>query len=331
MRRESRMATLKDVAEMAGVSVSTVSYVLNGKKTVRPETLKRIEDAIEQLDYYPNLLASSLKTNQSKIIGVVVSDMTNLFVIDVLCSIEEELGKEGYCILVCNSNNNSKQEKKCIRRLLSRSIDGMILIGTGANDFSNLSQSSIPIVCIDRYSGSSFYTVKSDNVMGGRIGTEYLIAKGYQTILFLGNQAYQFSKDRYEGYEMAMRSAGLELGIRYYDLATLRADEAYDLVDKLMNEGIQFDGVYGCIDYFAIGAVSALVRNHIKVPEEVGVMGMDDIPPAKFTSPSLSSVAQKKTELGKTAVEVLLNLLHNEVPEKRMILLEPHLVIRESC
>lgn len=325
------MATLKDVAEMSGVSVSTVSYVLNGKKTVRPETLKRIEDAIEQLDYYPNLLASSLKTNQSKIIGVVVSDMSNLFIVDVLLSIEEELAQQGYCMIVCNSNNDSKREKKCIRRLLSRSIDGMILIGTGANDFSVLKNVTIPLVCVDRNSGNDFYIIQSDNTLGGKIGTEYLLSKGYRRILFLGNQEYQFSKERYQGYENAMKAAGRESDIFHVDLHTLRADEAYEVVDAMIKDGVRFDAVYGCIDYFAIGALNALLHNHVSVPKQVGVLGNDDIAPAKFMTPSLSSVAQKKAEIGKQATQVLLKLLNHELLEEKQFFMEPHLVLRESC
>lgn len=325
------MATLKDVAEMAGVSASTVSYVLNGKKTVRPETLQRIEDAIEKLDYCPNLLASSLKTNQSKTIGVVVSDLKNLFFVDVLASIEEELGRQGYCMTVCNSDNSSSKEKKSLRRLLSRNIDGLILIGTGVNDFTNFRKITLPLICIDRVSDKEFFTVQTNNSLGGMIGTKYLISKGYEKILFLGNRDYGFSNERYQGYADAMKESGLERFIDYHNLDTLRVESACQAVGKMLDNNKKFDAIFGCMDYFAIGALNALIRHGIRVPHEVGVLGFDDIAPAKFTVPVLSSVAQPKQELGATAVQCLLKLLNHEDLEGRQILLAPKIVARESC
>ena len=122
------MSTLKDVAEIAGVSVSTVSYVLSGKKTVRPETLKRIQDAIKQVDYCPNLLASGLKTNLSKTIGVVMWDMQNNYSIEVLRVMEDTICKYGYCMIVCDSDQSPEKERKNLRILLARNIDGLILM-----------------------------------------------------------------------------------------------------------------------------------------------------------------------------------------------------------
>lgn len=325
------MATLKDVAEMAGVSVSTVSYVLSGKKTVRPETLQRIEDAIEKLDYCPNLLASSLKTNQSKTIGVVVSDLQNLFFVDLLASIEDELGQQGYCMTVCNSDNSSSREKKCLRRLMSRNIDGLILIGTGVNDFTNFRKIKLPLVCIDRVSDQEFFTVRTDNFQGGMMGTKHLISKGYKKILFLGNQEYEFSIDRCRGYETAMKEAGLEEYISCRNIDTLKVEGAYQEVEKMLQEKLEFDAVFGSFDYFAIGALNALIRHGIRVPEQVGVLGFDDIAPARFTVPVLSSVAQPKKELGTAAVQCLLKLLHKETLEERQLLLMPEVVERESC
>lgn len=330
-KRVFDMATLKDVAERAGVSISTVSYVLNGKKTVRPDTLKRIEDAIEQLDYYPNLLASSLKTNRSKTVGVVVSDFQNLFFVDVLLSIESELGKYDYCMTICNSDNSPSKEKKCLQRLLSRNIDGLILIGTGESDFTNFKRVQLPLVCIDRISEHEFFTVRTDNVQGGVMGTQYLISRGYQKILFLGNHKYEFSKERYQGYEIAMKEAGLERYIKYRNIDALRMDAAYQETEKMLEEKEEFDAIFGCIDYFAIGAMNALIRHEINIPEQVGILGYDDIAPAKFTLPVLSSVAQSKQELGKVAVESLMKLLNNEKLDGKQILLMPKVVGRESC
>lgn len=325
------MTTLKDVAERAGVSVSIVSYVLNGKKKVRPETLKRIEDAIEELDYCPNLLASSLKTNLSKTVGVVVSDFENLFFIELLKSMEEELAKEGYCMTVCNADNSSEKEKKCLRRLLSRNIDGLILIGTGTSDLSNYKNIKLPFVCMDRDSGKDFFTVRVDHVMGGKIGTEYLLKNGRQKILFVGNMNYQFAKDRYEGYVRAMTEAGLDKEIQLVQLSSLESEEAYNAVCQLLEKEVKFDAVFGCFDYIAIGAMKALQRHRIKIPEEVAVLGYDDIAPARFTYPELTTVAQPKEKMGHTAVHYLLEMISGEKKKGEEVLLKPYIVERESC
>lgn len=325
------MATLKDVAQLAGVSPSTISYVLNGKKTVRPETLKRIDDAIDQLGYYPNLAASSLKTNHSKTIGVVVSDLTNLFNVDVITSIEEELSKYEYCMIVCNSNNDAKQEKRCIRKLLSRNIDGILLIGTGINDFSHLKNQNIPLVCVDRFSGNEFYTLRTDSFRCGQIAAEYLNEKGYRKVLFIGNERYQFARERHEGFLSYVNNNDSEMDIRYVGLDEFRADEAFEKVTELIEQGLDFDAVYGCVDYYAIGAMSALIEKGIRIPEDVGILGNDDIAPAKFVTPALTSIAQRKEDLGRKSVQCLMDILDQNYPKEKLILIDPVLIERESC
>ncbi|WP_195421439.1 LacI family DNA-binding transcriptional regulator [Faecalicatena contorta] len=325
------MSTLKEVAEMAGVSVSTVSYVLSGKKKVRPETLKRIEDAIDALDYCPNLLASSLKTNQSKTIGVVVSDLKNLFFVDILKSMEDELAKAGYCMTVCNADNDGDKEKKCLRRLLSRNIDGLILISTGNSDLSNYQKVKLPFICIDRIPGENFFTVRVDHILGGRLATEYLLTKGYKKILYFGNPEYSFSCERYQGYEEAMKLAGLSDYIKKIDMKTLAAEEAFRLTEELILEKEGFDAVFGGTDYIAIGVLKALLHHGIAVPGEVGVIGYDDIEPARFTYPELTTVAQPKKEIGAMAVQCLLEILKGKTLKEKQILLMPEIVVRSSC
>lgn len=324
------MATLKEVAEMAGVSVSTVSYVLNGKKKVRLETLKRIEKAIDALDYCPNLLASSLKTNQSKTVGVVVSDITNLFFVDVLKSMEEEFTKSGYCMIICNADNDAEKEKKSLRRLLSRNIDGLILIGTGDNDLSGYRKIKLPMVCLDRVSDKEFFTVRVDNILGGRLATQYLLKKGHRKIIYIGNSQYSFSRERYQGYKQGMMEAGQDENIKVLDLHTLKSDEAFQETCELLKQGERFDAVFGGIDYFAIGALKALLSQGIKVPEETAVIGYDDIAPAKFTYPELTSVAQPKAEMGRIVVQYLLSMIQGEKLEEQERVLKPHIVERAS-
>lgn len=324
------MVTLKDVAEMAGVSVSTVSYVLNGKKKVRPATLKRIEDAIDALDYCPNLLASSLKTNQSKTVGVVVSDITNLFFVDILKSMEEELAKGGYCMIICNADNDAGKEKECLRRLLSRNIDGLILIGTGDSDLSGYRKIKLPLICVDRIADKRFFTVRVDHILGGHLATQYLLKKGRRNILYIGNSRYGFSRERCQGYKQGMMEAGLSENIKVLDLHTLKSEEAFQKTCGLLKKGELFDAVFGGIDYFAIGALKALLSQGISVPEEAAVIGYDDIAPAKFTYPELTSIAQPKKEIGKIVVQYILAMIQGEKVEEHERVLKPYIAERAS-
>lgn len=325
------MTTLKDVAQMAGVSVSTVSYVLNGKKKVRPETLKRIENAIDALDYCPNLMASGLKTNLSRTVGIVVSDMENIFNVELLKSIEAELDKSGYCMTVCNSDNDAEREKKCLRRLLSRNIDGLLLIGTGISDLTNYRNIKLPLVCMDRVSDEKFFTVCVDHVYGGKIATEYLLGRGYQNILFVGCSRYLFSKDRYRGYEQAMTEAGKRSRIKNLEVPDLDPDTACNEIERLIRKGMKFDAVFGCLDYIAMGAMKALLRNGISIPDQVGVIGYDDIAPARYLYPELTSVAQPKQQIGKLSVRSLMDMIRGEKRKDSAIFLKPELVKRGSC
>ena len=324
------MTTLKDVAQMAGVSISTVSYVLNGKKKVRPETLKRIENAIDILDYCPNLTASALKTNLSRTVGVVVSDMESIFYVEILKYIEKELDKSGYCMIVCNSDNDAEREKKCLRRLLSRNIDGLLLIGTGSSDLSNYRNIRLPLVCMDRISDESFFTVFADHIEGGKIATEYLISRGYRQILYAGNSRYNFSRDRYRGYEQAMKEAGLKNNIRNLQLNTITAEEACAETEKLLKSGMKFDAVFGCLDYVALGVMKALLRNGISVPEQVGVIGYDDISTTALVYPELTTIAQPKKEMAVKAVQCMMDMIKGEKMKNKQIVLKPHLVKRAS-
>ena len=164
------MTSLKDVAQLAGVSPSTVSYYLNGKKKVRPETAERILVAVRELNYQPNLIARSLKMRVTHSIGIVVSDLSNIFYLDILSGMENVLRSRGYSSIVSNSRSDGQIEKENLRELTNRNIDGVILLGTGQNVAPKCSEYGIPIVSVDRIGSEETFTVSVDNVQGGYLG-----------------------------------------------------------------------------------------------------------------------------------------------------------------
>jgi len=174
-KQGNSMTTLKDIAKKANVSVSTVSYVLNNKKTVKPETMQRIMQAVEEAGYYPNQLARGLKTRQTLTLGVIVPDISNEFFTQVIRGIEDTVNQDGYSIILCNTDNDANRERKYIDTLLSKDIDGLIFVGTGKTQYILEKKSAIPVVVVDRKLGDDFSSVMVDNIKGGYIATEYLI------------------------------------------------------------------------------------------------------------------------------------------------------------
>ena len=304
------MVTLKDVAEKAGVSVSLVSYVLNGKKKVRPETYQRIQDAVEELDYYPNLAASGLKTNCSKMIGVVVSDMMDAFFTEILNKLEKDLLKLGYCMTICDSENSAKTERKCIRNLLSHSIDGLILIGTGDNDYTFLKNQRLPVVCVDRMSGEGIPTVKTNNVQGGIIGAEFLHKKGYKAITFFAVEKRQYAEDRKNGFLEYANKNGIEAQV--IKLKTTSYQQVEEAVKKYLQSDVYThskSAIFCCTDTIAAFTLRALMNRRVMIPEDVAVMGFGNSAICNYTNPPITSVAQDKSMISSQTVDILMKMI----------------------
>ena len=326
------MATLKDVARIAKVSPSTVSYVLSGKKSVRPETEKRVFDAVKALDYTPNLLASGLKTNSSMTVGVIVCDLKQMFFAEMVKHIACALDKEGYCMILCDSENDSEKEKKHLQQLLARNIDGLIIMGNGKN--SGFEKLDIPIICIDRTFGESLTTVKTDNILGGMMGTRYLLQKGYRNILFVSVSGLRFTQERWNGYCSAMIEADMADRITELQLEDLYIETAEKNMLEYLDQqegSLGFDAVFCSTDYIAIGVLRALKKKGIRVPEDVGVMGHDNIDFSGLTDPALTTIGQHKEQIAAACVESLLKMARGKEQVPHQTLFAPYLVERNSC
>lgn len=321
--------TLSDVARMAGVSPSIVSYVINGKKTVRKETYERIQKAIEELDYHPNLQASSLKTNCSMNVGVIVSDLNNLFFVDMLRGLEKELFKKNYYALLCNSNNDVSIENQHLKRLASRQIDGLILMGIGQSDYTELKKMRIPILSIDRYINDKIPFIHTDNYAGGKMATEYILSKGRKRILYIGWGKHSFSIERYEGYVAAMKEHGQEAEIR--SIYVLENGDFEKQLKENLPPTAEFDACYCCNDYIALALQNVLLGQGIRIPDDVAVVGYDDIAPASTSSPKLTTVSQPTYQMGKLSADIIVKMIQGETIENPDILLKTELVLRESC
>ncbi len=326
------MTSLKDVAMLAGVSPSTVSYYLNGKKKVRPETEKRIQAAVRELNYQPNLIARSLKMRVTNSVGIVVSDLSNIFYLDILSGMENTLRDSGYSSIVSNSRSNGQIEKENLRELTNRNIDGVILLGTGLNTAPKCSEYGIPVVSVDRIGSEETYTVSVDNLQGGYMGMKYLLRKGKRKVAFIGFPQRISLAERYEGCRKACIEAGLnpDRSLLYYE-TDISPEHGYKAVMDLFYDGRldTCDAIFAGADFVAYGALKALHDLDISVPSQIGLIGFDDLGLSRYTIPALTTVQQPRFEIGRKAASMLLDIIDKK-ETLNSIKLKPVLVVRDS-
>ncbi len=329
------MPTINDVAAHAKVSASTVSHVINGTRFVEPETKHRVQAAIEALGYRPNSLARSLRRRQTSTIGLLVPDNSNPFFADVARVIEDAGFAEGYSVILCNSDLSEVKQAAYIDVLLSKQVDGVLLISSGSRSgpVQQILEANVPVVVVDRDLGDlPVDQVLVDNHQGGWLAGQYLVKLGHRRIGCLaGPDAITPSAGRIEGFRHALRQAGSELRPE----AVVHGDGRYEGGAAAMHELLQRDlgltAVFAFNDLMAIGALSTLRRARIRVPEDLSIIGFDNIFHAPAMIPALTTIAQPIAELGQVSVRLLLERIkQHDVPTSRIIL-PTTLVERESC
>lgn len=330
----NNMATLKDVAKRAKVSVSTVSYVLNKKKVVKPDTKQRILQAVEEVGYRPNQVARGLKTRRTYTLGVIVPDITNEFFTQIVRGIEDTADRDGYSTILCNTDNDAQKEKKYIETLMSKDIDGLIFIGTGETQDIAEENDAIPVVVVDRKLGNGLNFITVDNVRGGYMATDYLLGKKKSEVAFLtGALSIRTFFDRMTGYINALRDHGVKynkLLIRECEFST---DGGYRALSGMIEEGVGIDSVFAANDFIALGAIRALMEQGRRIPEDISIVGFDDIALSSIYMPALTTIRQPKYEMGQKAAEIILEEIREKASgrkESKQIILEPSLVIRET-
>lgn len=318
---------------MANVSVATVSRVMNGVN-VTPANRAAVLAAVEQLDYQPNAFARSLATNRSGAIGVVVNEVTGLFYGGIVLGIESVVEQHGMHLTVSSGHRSASRERQAVESLIQSRADALILLMDATSDFDliELAGRDRPIVIIGRHIQElAEQCVFVDNLHGGYIATKHLLEMGHERIAHItGNMAMKDGRDRLDGYKNALREAGIE-----FDPALIVEGEfveagGYRGMQRLLRRGVEFTGVFASNDQSAAGALLALKEAGLKVPDEVSVVGYDDILLARYVSPALTTVGQPFVEMGKSAARLALNAIGIKSPTRIVSRFEPRLVIRES-
>ncbi len=330
--------TISDIARQAGVSKATVSRVLNDHaEGVGPETRARIKALIAETGFHPCGVARGLATGKSRSVGLVIPDIANSFFPPLVRGVEEALRQRGYSLFLCDSDRDVQKEKDNLRVLLEKRVDGILLSST-ISDYDGrldpLHERGVPYVLLDRIidARGAGVQVYVDNRKGARMAMEYLLRGGCRRPLFLnGEEGLSISRLRRAGVEDACRQAGAPVCAYQAGDYTLAGAEA--LVDSLLDASsgsLPFDAVFAGNDMMAVGALRSLKRHGRRVPEDVEIIGFDDVEIARLVEPALTTIAQPAFAMGAAGAELLLRLIDGEKPRKRSRIMEPTLVVRES-
>ncbi len=333
------MATIRDVAERAGVSVSTVSHVINGTRRVSRETQERVQAAMTALHYQPNRLARSLRSRRTQTLGVLLPNSANPFFAQVLLGIEAAGYDHGYNVILGNANDDPRRELAYLDILLSKQVDGVVLVSTGAYgaalDF--LMAHDAPVVMVDRSPGEAYDsfqidTVFVENTRGGVLATEYLLRLGHRAIgCISGPSLLTSSAERVIGYRQALIEAGVGVDETLIVAGDFQHESGYRACRELLARPSPPTALFVCNDLMAVGALCAAHEAGLRVPEDISIVGFDDIPLASFSVPRLTTVAQPARQLGARAVALLVSRLKDRQLPARHERLPVHLVERDSC
>ncbi|EGR2272405.1 LacI family DNA-binding transcriptional regulator [Vibrio parahaemolyticus] len=330
------MATMKDIAKLAGVSTSTVSHVINKTRFVSEEISKRVNNAAKELNYYaPSALARSLKVNRTKTIGMLVTTSTNPFFGEVVKGVERSCYHKGYSLILCNTEGDNERMRQSINTLLQKRVDGLILMcssleGERIDVFERYPD--IPVVVMDW--GPMLFTsdkIQDNSLRGGYLAAKYLIDCGHTEIgCITGPLIKHQAQMRYEGYKRAMNEAGLDFNANWIIESDFECEGGYQAFKKMAERGKLPSSIFVSNDMMAMGVINAANELDIKVPDDLSIIGYDDIHIAKFMSPSLTTIHQPKYRLGQAAVETLVRRLDDKSNEAQVVQLEPTLVVRNS-
>jgi DNA-binding LacI/PurR family transcriptional regulator len=326
-------ASIKDIARAANVSHSTVSRALRNSPLVSRETTERIKTIAHQSGYRVSAVARSLATSKTRTIGVVVTSVRDPFVAEVVTGIENMAINHGYSVFLASCNAEAVREAKVVQSFEERRVDGIIVMDSrvGSLYAAHLSKMKIPIVLINKFRlGEFMYSVAIDNLTASRDATSHLIQLGHTRIAYIGDRdGFQLDTDRFGGYRQALEHADIPFQphlVAHGDGKPAGGEEA---MEQLLTLPERPTGVFCFNDMSALGAIRALRTRNLRVPEDVSVVGFDDLFFAPYTHPPLTTVRQPKEHMGKLATEIVLKLLAGTSCEYN-VKVQGELIIRDS-
>lgn len=334
-KQRNSSPTIHDVANFAGVSPATVSRVLNNYPHISDEVRRTVQGAISQLSYEPNRVAQRLRATRSKLIGIVVTDITNPFFNTIMASIEAVCFDKGFSVLMSNTDANPQKELDYLTMMENEEVAGLIIAPTSENvdRVAELAASGLPIVVIDRrLSNAQVDMVLADNHAGAQLAVEHLIKLGHRRIGHIGGRMRLTSgRERYEGYLQAMEKHHLPIEEDWVRFGDHRDESGYQRALELLDEEDSPTAWFIANNMMTLGALNAIHERGKRIPDDIAIVGFDDIPWAISLNPPLTVVAQPTVEIGYRAANMLLERIEQPDLEPRTEILETKIIIRASC
>ncbi|ELY5873173.1 ribose operon transcriptional repressor RbsR [Cronobacter sakazakii] len=327
---------MKDVARLAGVSTSTVSHVINKDRFVSEAIRLRVEDAIRTLNYAPSALARSLKLNQTRTIGMLITASSNPFFSELVRGVERSCFERGYSLVLCNTDGDEQRMNRNLETLLQKRVDGLLLLCTETHQPSPAIMKrypAIPTVMMDwsPFDGGSD-VIQDNSLLGGDIATRYLIDKGYTRIACVtGPLDKTPARLRLEGYRAAMQRAGLPVTEGYEVIGDFEFAGGLRAMQSLLALPEPPQAVFMGNDAMAVGAYQALYQAGLRIPQDIALVGYDDIELASYMTPPLTTIHQPKDELGELAIDVLIHRMAQPELQQQRLQLTPELMVRGSA
>jgi LacI family transcriptional regulator len=329
--KDDGKVTLEMVAAAAGVSPSTVSRILNGTAVVSEDKRTAVDAAVARLGFVPNPVARGLAGGRTLSVGVVTQTIDSPFFGGALRGVEDELSRAGYSPLFVSGHWNTAQETRCIDMLRSRRVDGIIVLTGRLPDTALTAYAQqLPVVVTGRnLRAPGLYALNFDNFEGARLAAHHLLMLGHRRIAFIaGDPRHPDAKERLRGYRAALQAAGLPFEQELVVPGQYTEDSGRMAVERLLDNREAFTAVFAANDQMAFGAALALHRRNLRVPDDVSLVGFDDLAGALYTVPPLSTVHHPVYELGQIAASAMLQLLAGEVPTAKLP--APRFIARES-
>ncbi len=324
------MATIVDVAKLAGVTPTTVSRVINNRGYISEKTRNKVNEAMDQLGYQPNEIARSLTKQKSNTIGVIVPHISHPYFAKLISNLENEAAKSGYKIILCNSKEKAEKEKQYLDMCKSNRVAGIILC-SGNVESNKINTGNIPVVLLEKNFEEGKLGIQCDNYQGGKIATEHLIDCGCKRLLhFSGVIDEEMPADnREKAFIDICNEKNVEYFIRKYDINTYNEMNYYEYIKDTLNEMKNIDGIFASSDLIAAQVIQVCNELNIRIPSDVKLVGFDDVEIAKLTTPTITTIHQPIKEMAKLAIELIDSKYKNiEVNEQTILPIE--LVVRNS-
>jgi LacI family transcriptional regulator len=328
------MATIKEVANLAGVSVATVSHVINDTRFVSEAVRKQVYQAMNELGYRPNTLARSLRRGQTQTLGLILPDSANPFFAEVGRSIERVAFESGYNVILGNTENDFEKESLYLDVLINKQVDGIIFVASGerSDSLRQLMELALPAVVMDReFPGLEMDVVLSDNHQGGYLATQHLLSLGHRQIgCIAGVSRITPSALRVAGYQQALQEGGVAVDPTLMMNGDFHPESGFRLAGELLARPNPPTAIFACNDLMAMGVLRAAAECGRRVPDDLAVVGYDDIELASFTNPPLTTIRQPKLEMGAATLQFLLSRIKEKRTNPQRTLLPVSLVVRGS-